>query len=337
MDNRQQILLLIEGIVNNLNVIASMLGSDNATDSEISEIAQEAQNVQQRQEDILDLEEDIPKINRNAMAKSVSQDELGPMPYIDDPNWPEASADFTIVKDDDVKMLNLRASQIAGIIGINPIGLTILDYGSYNGYLSRYYAKVAKSSLAYDIDQNAPIYKADQSVSSDDSYTAISKNQLESYVGRIDLLILFDVIDHVVGCSAQQLLIDIKRLLAPNGKVFLRCHPWTSRTGGHLYYDINKAFAHLALTPAELISLGIEETPNIRANKPLAVYEDLINKAGYTTASKKVHTNSVESYFDGPILDRIIKTTWAGQIPREKALRIMGTTYIDYILTVPSS
>lgn len=306
---------LIENIHNNLNMISKLLP---ANSEEVPEVKKE--------------EVSTPEpVGGPGTAKSLSHDVLGPIPDISDPAWPQAVPYYLMVRDDDIEKQRLRAIQIEGIIGLNTTGINVLDYGCGNGFLAAQYAKTANMSYAYDINNEClhePLFDG-----STLNLKLCDKQQLKSLAGQIDFIILFDVIDHLVGNTATNLLVELKRLLSPTGKIFMRCHPWTSRTGSHAYLTANKAFIHLALTSDELLEAGITVLPNIKANKPLAIYEDMLNKAGFKTDNKKVHTNAVESYFDGDLLERMINVTWAGTVDPEKAKRIMSTTYVDYLIS----
>lgn len=316
MKDIELILQLIENIHNNLNMISKLLPSINS----------EAVNKESEHS----VEEAEPA-GSSGMAKSLSQSHLGPVPDYRDDSWPEAVPEYLIVREDDLDAQRLRAIQIEGMIGFNATGLNVLDYGCGNGFLAAQYAKSAKTSYAYDIAQGSfSDFLLDGSLP---NLLNCSKQQLGSLTGQIDLIILFDVIDHIVGNTAVNLLQDLKKYLSSKGRIFLRCHPWTSRTGSHAYLSINKAFIHLAMTSDELLQAGIKVLPNIKANKPLAIYEDMLNKAGYKTENKKVQTNAVEDYFDGELLERMINVTWAGTVDSNKARKIMSTTYVDYLIS----
>lgn len=324
MDNLQLIRQLLDNIRGNLEAIDKLM-PQNVTLS-ISNINEKP--VECESEPVIE----VPRITLGALASSLSVDQLGPMPDINDQEWPDAVPDFLIVHETDPSALRLKAMQVQGGIGVAPTGINVLDYGSGIGHIADQYAKTTVT-YAYDIDKKAAIYN-----NASKEYRPVKAEQWEGFCndnsGKLDLIILYDVLDHVVGGTAIDVLSKMSKLLSPNGKIFLRCHPWTSRTGGHLYTQHNKAFLHLALTPEEMLTLGLNCEPNIKTNKPLAMYEHIINKVGLKTIKKQVHTNAVESYIADNILPRIIKTTWSGKITEEKAIKIMATSNVDYLLTI---
>ena len=311
MDNLKLVQQLIDNIHTSLDTISKLLLESQEQPFEIPPPSTQTYQIQP-----------------NYTAKSLSVDQLGPLPNIADPLWPLAVPDESIVGSSDIKT-KVRATLAEGTIGPCPVGLTVLDYGSHDGSIARQLGKSAKKCYAYDIDKNCQIYNTP-----DSKYEAINHfdNFSKANVGQIDLIVLFDVLDHLVGIGAIELLSQLKSLLSPNGRIFLRCHPWTARTGGHLYTQRNKAFLHLALTPEELLAQGLTCSPNIKVNKPLATYEHMISMAELHIERKRVHTLPVEPYFSGPLLSRIIKSTWAGNISEDKALKIMSINYIDWVL-----
>jgi hypothetical protein len=66
------------------------------------------------------------------------------------------------------------------------------------------------------------------------------------------IVFLYDVLDHAIDAE-QAYIKEAHRCLAPNGTVYVRCHPWTSKHATHLYKQgINKAYFHLFLTWDEI-------------------------------------------------------------------------------------
>ena len=322
MDNIDLVRQLLDNIRGSLEAIDKLLpvGTTNSQPLELVQTEEQEPQVE------------LPKLALGTIASSLSLDQLGPTPDIYDVEWPDAVAEHMIVKESDEDTLRLKAIQVQGAIGVNPVGIKVLDFGSGTGHIAAQYAKDS-ITYAYDINKKAAIYN-----DSNKDYQPITSDQWDGFskenYGQLDLIILYDVLDHIVGATTIDVLSSLRKLLAPSGNIFIRCHPWTSRTGGHLYMQHNKAFLHLALTPEELLANGLRCEPNIKTNKPLAAYEHIINKAGLKTVSKKVHTNPIESYVADNLLPRIIKTTWSGKITEEKAAKIMTTTNVDYLLSL---
>ena len=118
--------------------------------------------------------------------------------------------------------------------------------------------------------------------------------------------------------------------------IFVRFHPWTSRDGGHLYDQLNKAFVHLVFTPDELAQMGVSVTEagakaNQRIVRPLATYNGWINKAGLIVKERTAKTAEVEPFFE-ELLPRINEVSWGGKCELETITKIMQTESVDFVL-----
>lgn len=64
--------------------------------------------------------------------------------------------------------------------------------------------------------------------------------------GPYDVIIVEDVLDHLKGETINDAVIKIASVLSPEGRAFVKCHPYFSRAGTHLpAHGINKAYAHI--------------------------------------------------------------------------------------------
>ena len=110
--------------------------------------------------------------------------------------------------------------------------------------------------------------------------------------GPYNVIILFDVIDHLKIENPTEVLRKLGELLAPDGKIYMRCHPITSRHGTHLYHDLNKAYVHLVFTGEELRQLVPEskfQEKNIGSFYPVATYHQQIEDAGDFSKASIMH------------------------------------------------
>lgn len=261
------------------------------------------------------------------MAQSLPASELGPIPDYDDLDWPEAVNQHLIIDEDqDSVKKEFRAVQIIGLMGVPTKDCRILDCGCGDGYVAKELANNAAEVIGYDINT----FQTWSKFSKPNLKFTTNKNDFGE---QFDFIVIYDVLDHIEGESPEEFLTWVSKALKPNGRIFLRCHPWTSRHGGHLYTKINKAYLHLALTTDELTKLGFKLTPNLKINRPLATYDTIISKAGLSIESRKGFNDVVEPYFSKTLLDRIIKINWAGEIDHSTAIKIMSSQYIDYHLT----
>lgn len=287
------------------------------------------------------LEKALKTSFRNIKATSVPSSELGDIPDFMRENWPLAVPLSQTPHNIDEKGLivreKFRALQAAGLI-LDSAGLStttnknILDFSCGNGYITKEMA--ARSSGGSTIvgygsafstvtgeDENAklPIYTN-------------SKDKVEN-IGPYNLIYAYHVLDQLVDEDPIDVLKWLGSLLTSDGRIFIRTHPWTSRHGGNIHEQSNKAYLHLALTTDELLSHGISAPHNLKIVRPLAAYEKWISESGLKIVSRDMVTKKVESFFHGPILDRIIKINWAGSLNKDQALKIMSNEFIDFVLT----
>jgi SAM-dependent methyltransferase len=150
-------------------------------------------------------------------------------------------------------------------------------------------------------------------------------------IGPYDAILIFDVLDHVENETPLNLLKKAKSVLTPEGKIYIRCHPWISRHGTHLYQKLNKAFAHIVFTDEELAQLSDHVAdPNTKVVFPLDTYARLFDEAGLKVANERRITEKVEAFFKIPkITERILQNTKHAKFPEFQ----MSLQFIDYVLT----
>ena len=151
--------------------------------------------------------------------------------------------------------------------------------------------------------------------------------------GPYDIVVIFDTIDHLQGIQPTDLLKITKSMLTPNGKIYMRAHPFTSRHGTHHYHDLNKAFVHLIFTPAELNQLIPNSTQsqfNLGVMTPIATYQKMFDDAGLKIANRRDIKEQPETFFKTPIIaNRIMQITGHKSYPEFQ----MSLSFIDYTLT----
>lgn len=252
---------------------------------------------------------------------------LGPLPDLKDEAWPAALPAERFVANEAAKQL--RACQIMDTIAMPFEDKTILDFGCGEGHVAAALAEEAQMVVGYDKERP-------------DSWDGMTRGNLiflsdfatVKTHAPFDIIILFDVLDHMAEGQHVETLTKLGKMLADGGKIFVRTHPWTARHGGHLYEQMNKAFLHLALTDAEMDSLGLKPEAGTRVIHPMATYEQWFHHAGLAVESKQpIRGEELERYFSGPLFDRILKITWAGKIDEDRARKIMVNQFIDYWLT----
>lgn len=260
----------------------------------------------------------------SAKATSLPATELGPTPSIT-AEWPQAVDPKLDVSQKGDAEKRYRAMQICGLIGISFDNKRILDCGCGEGHVTEEMALRAKKVVGYD----ARIHSRWQN-----SPTVTFTNQQETAEsnGPYDHIVLYDTLDHLLGTDPIHMLTWLRDMLTTDGSMFIRTHPWTARHGGHAYEHINKAFIHLALTSDELSQLDVKPDHNLKIARPMATYEKWFADAGLKITHREIHAEPVEPFFQGDLLERIIKVTWGGKIDKEQAHKIMTNSFIDYML-----
>jgi 2-polyprenyl-3-methyl-5-hydroxy-6-metoxy-1,4-benzoquinol methylase len=256
---------------------------------------------------------------------SIPEAELGPIPDYTDDDWPKAiDSDFIVGQGEIEKQF--RATQIVESIEFVTKDLSVLDFGCGEGHVAHEISQTANKVVGFDKER----YESWDAKIADNLFFITDHNIIKSHA-PYDLIILYDVIDHMLGDHALTLK-RLGQLLNDDGKIFIRAHPWTSRHGSHLYEKINKAYLHLIVTPDEVSDIPwgeVEYTHKIV--RPMGAYESWFKHANLEIISKDVQHGAIEEFFD-ELLDRIIKITWNGKIDRETAKKIMSIEFIDYVL-----
>lgn len=250
---------------------------------------------------------------------------LKPKYDLDDPKWPVAIPAEQITNDDQKV---LRAQQVVAIIRerlkSSLVGMNILDFGCGDGHTTAAMAAEASTTvLGYDINAAAVV--------ANDNYSFTVDRQQVGVEPVYDLIVLYDVLDHIENEDPVDVLTWLATTLKPDGKIFVRTHPWTSRHGGHLYKVKNKAFMHMVLSEEELKPYE-RELPRQRVTRPNSTYEKWFRSAKLSVVSRKTENAAVGDYFSGEVLQRIINNTWGGNIDETTAARVMTMQYIDYVL-----
>lgn len=244
--------------------------------------------------------------------------------------WPEAvNPNLICSPDSESDKLERGRGIIELMIEEDIKDLKVLDFGCGEGQCtfvaSEYEPKLA---VGYDVKPSDKwaTYKNDKTL-----YTTNFDEVLLN--GPYDVIILFDVIDHAKEEGAISILKKAKQALASNGKIYMRCHPFISRHGTHLYHDLNKAYIHLVFTPEELqkiVSNSKFAEDSIGVTAPINTYQNFIESASLKISTRRDITSKVEPFFKIPkIADRIIKSTKFTHLPEFQ----MGMDFLDYVLT----
>lgn len=250
-------------------------------------------------------------------------------------DWPTAVHPNLIADKNSEEDKQLRSDNILStVVTTSLTGKKFLDFGCGQGHTS--YATVLQNptiSIGYDIvDNDWQHFPASPLVKLTNDMEVVRSH------GPYDIILLYDVIDHIVNSDQLTILKIIKTLLSSNGKVYLRCHPWCSRHATHIYRTCNKAFAHIIFNNEQLTKMGHTGLPTTYITHPGMTYEGWIGNAGLNVEKKTLITRPIEQYFMQDILATRIKRHWssspishlaAGAFPDYQ----LEMEFIDYVLS----
>jgi 2-polyprenyl-3-methyl-5-hydroxy-6-metoxy-1,4-benzoquinol methylase len=248
-------------------------------------------------------------------------------------DWPSAVLEFQIVDE------NLEEEKIDRAEGVVDILLQeelknkkFLDFGCGEGHMAKYASTQETTlSIGYDIQKSE---KSQLNWEVEENNLLLTTN-LEKVKEKspYDIILIYDVLDHTKQ-NPVDLLNQAKSLLSDTGNIYLRCHPWCGRHGGHLYRKTNKAFIHVVFSDDELKELGLEPEKMIKVKLPMKTYEDYIKASGLKIQSKDIETQDVEDFFEKTpeICDRlkqVMNIDNGKTFPKHQ----LSQCFHDYILT----
>jgi len=243
---------------------------------------------------VLKPEEELPEIKKLLEGKA----------------WPHAVSPDLIVNDESEADKFERAEGVVEItLPSDKREISILDLGCGEGHfvfkaVEKGYAK----AVGYDIEKPAKPALEWAEFKDKRQLTTAWEDVVKE--GPYNHIVLFDVLDHIKNEQPVELLQKARSVLAPDGVMFVRCHPWCSRHGAHLYKKINKAWVQLVLTEEELESLGLKPEQNLKVLSPRKTYENWFQQAGLKVTNLDTDRTSIEQFFVNTqvIKDRILRT-----------------------------
>lgn len=262
----------------------------------------------------------LPSVNEyellfDSLEKSLKSDE-----------WPIAvkPEEICLTEEDALR----RACWILDILIIENVeGKRFLDYGCGQGHVvAEVKKRDAAFAIGYDVDLSQ--CKADASLVVAD-FDEVKKNS------PFDIILVHDVLDSIIAIDPVQALAEMKGVLSPGGRIYVKNHPWSSRHGGDLYKKINKAFIHLIFDESELMRIGNHQLSyNLRITRPISTYRDWFSRAGLKIKSEIPITQSVDEFFLRPSVqyDRLLRN-WRP----EEMVENMQVRFVEYILESDSS
>ncbi len=226
--------------------------------------------------------------------------------------WPQAikPAYITDITSDQDK--EDRAEGILDMIIDAPLqNLSVLDFGCGEGHLSwKVLAQKPKMSVGYDIKN----FNWQRWPTSENLFYSTNWEEVKNKA-PYNIIIVYDVLDHISGEDNTDVLENLKKIkqvMAPNAFAYIRCHPFVSRHGTHLYHQLNKAYAHLVFTPEELQELGLKPTPHTKhVIHPVGTYRQWLQMTNFKVHREQITREPIEPFFTkGDLVTQRIKKHW---------------------------
>jgi hypothetical protein len=237
--------------------------------------------------------------------------------------WPAEVLESMIVTGDD--QATTRARSIISAYGISSKeNAKFLDFGCGEGHCVIEAAKANVESYGYDIEEK---WKPEKTAKA----TLTTSRDIILENAPYSIILLYDVIDHIMTHEeAVEVSKFIKSISDSNTVIRARCHPWTSRHGGHLYTSINKAYAHILLSEDEL-KKHLKE-PVRRITRPLYEYGRIFEEAGLSAVDIKKSHSEMEDIFRSKELQTVFAMKLDANSEWQES--VLPLTFIDYTLKV---
>lgn len=243
--------------------------------------------------------------------------------------WPKAIGELNICDLDSEDDKVLRSDVILDTFDLSAKKITgkrVLDFGCGEGHmLSSLVERGVASATGFDI--NCFDRHPSNNFFIVNDWQTIQK-QVEKN-GKYDIVILHDVVDHLVG-DLDSIMNSISKICY--GLVYVRCHPFCSRHGFHLYRQANKAFSHLVFDKEELSTLGIkEESYTHFVEDPVKFYSNIFSKF-FKILEFNITRTPVEDFFNQDIIKKRIIKNWCKNQNSDIVFEKISCSFLDFVL-----
>jgi 2-polyprenyl-3-methyl-5-hydroxy-6-metoxy-1,4-benzoquinol methylase len=242
--------------------------------------------------------------------------------------WPEAVNPHLICDPNSEQDKNERAQGVIEMMIEQDLrNLKVLDFGCGEGQCVSLMPKYGtKLAAGYDIKAYPQWKTFNNDVILTDDFDVIKSH------APFDVIILFDVIDHTLQETPLSILNKCREVLSDSGRIYMRCHPFTSKHATHLYHEINKAYLHLIFNEEELKQL-VQNSAYCESNNgvvdPLKTYNLYIEQANLKIINRRESIEDTNPFFKIPkIAERILRKTKMPSFPEDQ----MSIQFVDYIL-----
>jgi len=233
----------------------------------------------------------------------------------DDPKWPVSVPPFAISQETEQSRVKRACGLLDALDITNLQGLTFLDFGCGEGHVTQMAVKRAKAKLAvgYDIEEKLSWDNLkDENVRFTSNFHDIDE--------KFDVILLADVIDHAF--NPEDVISKTKKLLADNGVIYARMHPWTSSHATHIYKKINKSYIHLFVESKQLQEF--EPTICYKTLDPIATYHRWFKD--FEIVKEKIISEPVPAYINRGEFRRILEKQGITE------MKSLDLQFVDYML-----
>lgn len=239
-------------------------------------------------------------------------------------DWPPALPGHAVATPTEADQINRANAVLDAVLAVPLAGKNFLDFGCGAGWIaSESCNRGTASSTGYDIE----VYP-EWSQKRKGGFTSRYSDLVP---GFYDVIMLYDVLDH---CEDPAILMEqVRKCLAPGGTIYVRCHPWTSRHGNHLYKrGLNRAYIHLFLNETEIQE--ITKQPPFFTRKEMRP-SDCYSKYFKAFEIKKENfiKEPVEDFFNSLAMrQHLMNEIQVGNKELDHFLKTMEIQMVDFVL-----
>ncbi|MCK9458352.1 MAG: class I SAM-dependent methyltransferase [Proteobacteria bacterium] len=221
-------------------------------------------------------------------------------------SWPVAVPQELICMESEDDLFE-RADSIINFSNWEVDGKKFLDFGCGLGHVAVVASQLGSQAAGYDIVESSSFEWEKEG-----KYLLTTNFDKIKAMSPFDFIMLYDVLDH--STDPVGILTKVREVANKNTDIFVRCHPFLSRHGGHLYKHINKAYVHLVFTEDELQEMGYGFEGNFqKTNQPLVTYRDWFKQANLSIVVEDVVQDVLEPFFKkGVVKERMPKFSFDG-------------------------
>lgn len=239
--------------------------------------------------------------------------------------WPQAVPPTMIVNSKESR--DNRAKTIINNFIHQPLkGRKFLDFGCGLGDCVKAASNAGAVAIGYD--KHSSDEWAHQQVTLTTEMNTVIEN------GPYDVVLMYDVIDHMTNDMLEAVFWDLRKAIRPNTTFYVRCHPYSSRHGTHLYETYNKAYAHLFLTNQEIINGGGKIIKTFEIIDPVTTYPAMFEKLGFNIINTSQVITAPEPNIE-QFMKLLMPVWYAKQkktVDQKHILSTISIQFIDYVL-----